>query len=220
MAIALAQAIQAAGIARRSRRRADVSVGRRPLRSASHGLRRAGRHESRPRTADGSPYRSETRPPYGDPSPVRVPVCYGGEFGPDLAARGRVRRHQRSRDRPDAHFAHLSRLHARLHARVHLHGDGRRAHRRAAPGQLRGSRCRPDRSASPARRRASIRPRRRAAGRSSAARRSSRSISSAAEPFLFKPGDAVQFYAIEPAEYARLENAREWLRSASSPPAC
>ena len=28
------------------------------------------------------------------------------------------------------------------------------------------------------------------------------------EPFLFKPGDAVQFYAIEPSEYARLQNRR------------
>ena len=45
--------------------------------------------------------------------------------------------------------------------------------------------------------------------------------STAAEPFLFKPGDAVQFYPIEPAEYARLRecivNAR---RSASSHPGC
>ena len=27
------------------------------------------------------------------------------------------------------------------------------------------------------------------------------------QPFLFKPGDAVQFYAIDRAEYARFENA-------------
>jgi len=26
------------------------------------------------------------------------------------------------------------------------------------------------------------------------------------EPVLFKPGDAVQFYAIDPGEYARLES--------------
>ena len=27
-------------------------------------------------------------------------------------------------------------------------------------------------------------------------------------PFLFRPGDAVQFYAIEPDEYARLQSSR------------
>ena len=41
------------------------------------------------------------------------------------------------------------------------------------------------------------------------------------EPFLFKPGDAVQFYAIEPAEYsARCRMFAEWHISASSSPAC
>ena len=52
------------------------------------------------------------------------------------------------------------------------------AHRRAAPRDAARCGCRPDRSASPARRPASIRRRRPAAGRSSAARRSGRSISS------------------------------------------
>ena len=59
-------------------------------------------------------------------------------------------------------------------------------------------------SASPDRRRASIRRRRQADGRSLVRRPSEPFDIDRPEPFLFKPGDAVQFYAIDAAEYGRL----------------
>ena len=64
-----------------------------------------------------------TRPP-PDPALVRVPVCYGGEHGPDLdrARRGR-RPDRRGGDRASLRSA-LSRVHDRVRARFRVSGVG------------------------------------------------------------------------------------------------
>ena len=70
---------------RRPRRGADLPIGRDLLRSAAHRLAT--------RCWRASSARRRSRRPTGDRGrpPVRIPVCYGGELGPDLAARCRVR---------------------------------------------------------------------------------------------------------------------------------
>ena len=114
-------------------------------------------------------------PRHAAPDVLRLPVCYGGEFGPDLAT--------------VAAFGGISEpavvdLHTKATYHVFMLGFARglrtsvsstgESPRRGAI--RRASACRADRSGSPARRRAFIRPRRQAAGRSSGARRSCRSI--------------------------------------------
>ena len=63
---------------------------------------------------------------------VRVPVCYGGELGPDLARGGGLRRLLRGRRRRAPLQPHVSGLHGGLRAGVSLHGHGRPADRDAA----------------------------------------------------------------------------------------
>ena len=156
----------------RARRRADVSLGRGLLRSAAHRRRRAARDAStRLAAAGAAACRGASRPP------VEIPVCYGGGSGPDLAA---VAAWAAARPHDVVAAAH-----ARATYRVfmlgfvpgfRLPGHRRRAHRDAAPRHAAHRACRPARSASPARRPASIRSTAPAAGRSSAARRSACSI--------------------------------------------
>jgi len=161
------------------------------------------------------PYPQGTRPPYGDPSPVlygdpspvRVPVCYSGEFGPDLAGVAAfgavseaeaVRLHTTRLYRVfmlgfmpgfaymgivDSHIAapRLSTPRVRVPAgSVGIAGEQTGIYSMSTPGGWRIIGRTPLKPFDLSRR----------------------------EPALFKPGDAVQFYAIDPGEYARLESAR------------
>jgi inhibitor of KinA len=172
---------------------------------------------------EGPPYPQRTRPPYGDPSPVpygdpspvlygdpslvRVPVCYAGEFGPDLAevaAFGAVSEAEAVRLHTtrlyrvfmlgfmpgfaymgivDPHIAapRLSTPRVRVPAgSVGIAGGQTGIYSVSTPGGWRIIGRTPLKPFDLSRR----------------------------EPALFKPGDAVQFYAIDPGEYARLESAR------------
>ena len=155
---------------------------------------------------DGSPYRSETRPAHGDMPPVRVPVCYAGEFGPDLA--------------DVAAFAAVSEAEAvRLHTsriyRVFMLGFmpgfpymGIVDQRIAAP-RLSAPRMRvPVGSVGIAGMQTGIYSVSTPGGWRIIGRTPLKPFDlSRGEPVLFKPGDAVQFYAIDPDEYARFESA-------------
>jgi inhibitor of KinA len=204
LAVALAEAIQAAGIAGVrdvAPTYRSVAIYFDPLRTDYDAL--VARVEAWC-TGDGSP--SETRPPYENPSPVRVPVCYGGEFGSDLA--------------DVAAFAGVSeseaiRLHSTRTYRVFMLGFmpgfaymGTVDARIAAP-RLPTPRVRvPDGSVGIAGLQTGIYPASTPGGWRIVGRTPLKLFDLAREqPFLFKPGDAVQFYAIEPAEYARFENA-------------
>ena len=155
---------------------------------------------------DGSPYRSEARPAYRDTPPVRVPVCYSSEFGPDL---------------PDvAAFAAVSEAEAvRLHTsriyRVFMLGFmpgfpymGIVDQRIAAP-RLSTPRVRvPVGSVGIAGMQTGIYSVSTPGGWRIIGRTPLKPFDlSRGEPVLFKPGDAVQFYAIDPGEYARFESA-------------
>ena len=215
MAIALAEAVQAAGIAGvrdvvptyRS-----VAIHFDPLRTNVDAL--VERVEAC--TGDGSPYRAETRPPYGPPhgepspapaEPIRVPVCYSGEFGPDLAnvaAFGGITE------------AETVRLHTSRTYRVFMLGfspgftymgsvDGRIAAPRLPTPRVRV----PAGSVGIAGEQTGIYPAPTPGGWQIVGRTPLRPFDlERPEPFLFKPGDAVQFYAIEPSEYVRLQNVR------------
>ena len=155
---------------------------------------------------DGSPYRSETRPAHGDTPPVRVPVCYAIEFGPDLA--------------DVAAFAAVSEAEAvRLHTsriyRVFMIGFmpgfpymGIVDQRIAAP-RLSTPRVRvPAGSVGIAGMQTGIYSVSTPGGWRIIGRTPLKPFDlSRGEPVLFKPGDAVQFYAIDPGEYARFESA-------------
>ena len=155
---------------------------------------------------DGSPNLEGTRRPYRDPSPVRVPVCYSGEFGPDLA--------------DVAAFAAVSEVEAvRLHTsriyRVFMLGFmpgfpymGIVDQRIAAP-RLSIPRVRvPVGSVGIAGMQTGIYSVSTPGGWRIIGRTPLKPFDlSRAEPVLFKPGDAVQFYAIDPDEYARFESA-------------
>ena len=136
-----------------------------------------------------------------------MPVCYSGEFGPDLAtvaAFGGITE------------AETVRLHTSRTYRVfmlgfspglHLHGLGRRPHRRAAAAHAEGPV--PAGSVGIAGVQTGIYPAPTPGGWQIVGRTPLKPFDlERPEPFLFKPGDAVQFYAIEPSEYARLQNAR------------
>ena len=97
--------------------------------------------------------------------PVRIPVCYGGELGPDLAGVAVVRGPGRRPTSSRVHAAAtLPRVHARLRAGVCVPRASSTSGSRCRGTRRRASACRRARSASPACRPASIRPRRRAAG--------------------------------------------------------
>jgi len=158
-------------------------------------------------TAEWSPHQAETRPMDGVASPVRVPVCYGGQFGPDLA--------------DVASFSGLTEAEAvRLHAsriyRVFMLGFvagfaymGTVDERIAAP-RLPTPRVRvPAGSVGIAGVQTGIYPVSIPGGWRIVGRTPFKPFDLGREqPFLFKPGDAVQFYPIEAGEYARFENAR------------
>ena len=147
-----------------------------------------------------------TRRPNGDPSPVRVPVCYAGEFGPDLS--------------DVAAFAAVSEAEAvRLHTsriyRVFMLGFmpgfpymGIVDQRIAAP-RLSTPRVRvPVGSVGIAGMQTGIYSVSTPGGWRIIGRTPLKPFDvSRGEPVLFKPGDAVQFYAIDPGEYARFESA-------------
>jgi inhibitor of KinA len=207
MAIALAEAIHAAalrGVRDVVPTYRSVAVYFDPLRTDVAGLRALLERHAVECTGDGSPL--ETRPPYGDPSPVRVPVCYAGEFGPDLAevaAFGGVSEEEAVR-------LHISRTY-----RVFMLGfmagfaymgtvDDRIAAPRLATPRIRV----PAGSVGIAGVQTGIYPVATPGGWRIIGRTPFKPFDLAREqPFLFKPGDAVQFYAIERAEYARFESA-------------
>jgi len=155
---------------------------------------------------DGSHSLEGTRRPNGDPSPVRVPVCYAGEFGPDLS--------------DVAAFAAVSEAEAvRLHTsriyRVFMLGFmpgfpymGIVDQRIAAP-RLSTPRVRvPVGSVGIAGMQTGIYSVSTPGGWRIIGRTPLKPFDvSRGEPVLFKPGDAVQFYAIDPGEYARFESA-------------
>jgi KipI family sensor histidine kinase inhibitor len=143
--------------------------------------------------------------PHGDPFPV--PVCYAGEFGPDLAE--------------VAAFAAVSeeeaiRLHTSRIYRVFMLGfmpgfpymgivDQRIAVPRLSTPRVRV----PVGSVGIAGVQTGIYPVSTPGGWRIIGRTPIRPFDlSRGEPVLFKPGDAVQFYSIDPGEYARLESAR------------
>ena len=156
---------------------------------------------------DGSPTLEGTRRPHGAPSPIRVPVCYAGEFGPDLAA--------------VAAFAAVSEAEAvRLHTsrvyRVFMLGFmpgfpymGVVDQRIAAP-RLSTPRVRvPVGSVGIAGMQTGIYSVSTPGGWRIIGRTPLKPFDlSRGEPVLFKPGAAVQFYPIDPGEYARFESAR------------
>ncbi len=139
--------------------------------------------------------------------PIRVPVCYEGDFGPDLA--------------DVAAFAGVSEAEAvRLHAsrvyRVFMLGFvagfaymGTVDERIAAP-RLPTPRVRvPVGSVGIAGVQTGIYPVSVPGGWRIVGRTPLKPFDlTRDEPVLFKPGDAVQFYAIDPGEYTRLENTR------------
>jgi KipI family sensor histidine kinase inhibitor len=154
---------------------------------------------------DGLPSSVQSRSAVGDP--VRVPVCYAREFGPDLAE--------------VAAFAAISeaeaiRLHTARTYRVFMLGFtpgfaymGTVDERIAAP-RLSTPRIRvPAGSVGIAGAQTGIYPSASPGGWRIVGRTPLRPFDlSRHEPVLFKPGDAVQFYAIDPGEYDRLQSAR------------
>jgi inhibitor of KinA len=157
--------------------------------------------------AERRPYRQETLHTDGGPSPVRVPVCYAGEFGPDLAAVaafGAVTE------------AEAVRLHTSRMYRVFMLGfmpgfaymgivDAHIAAPRLSTPRVRV----PAGSVGIAGGQTGVYPVSTPGGWRIIGRTPLKPFDlSRGEPALFKPGDAVQFYAIDPGEYARLENAR------------
>ena len=139
--------------------------------------------------------------------PIRVPVCYAGEFGPDLSE--------------VAAFAGVSegeaiRLHTSRTYRVFMLGFvpgfgymGTVDERIAAPRRVVPRVRVPPGSVGIAGAQTGIYPVATPGGWQIVGRTTLRPFDPGrAEPFLFKPGDAVKFYAIDRAEYARLLDRR------------
>ncbi len=135
-----------------ARCRDRLLLGHRLLRSADASTRRGSRREVRAR-AERLDVATVTEGPLVD-----VPVCYGGDLGPDLADVAAFAVARRADVIAAAHRPRVSRLHGRLRSRLRLHGRGRTEDRRAAASHRRGRPCRRVRSRSPADRPASIRP--------------------------------------------------------------
>jgi inhibitor of KinA len=205
MAISLARAIQAAGIAGvrdvvptyRS-----VAVYFDPLHTDFEGLMTRVERDAASVCEDGL-----TRPPSGSPAPVKVPVCYAGEFGPDLAQIAAL---------AGVSEAEAIRLHTSRTYRVFMLGFmagfaymGTVDDRIAAP-RLPTPRVRvPAGSVGIAGVQTGIYPVATPGGWRIVGRTPLKPFDLGRErPFLFEPGDAVQFYAIDRAEYARFEDAR------------
>jgi len=140
------------------------------------------------------------------PDPIRVPVCYSGDFAPDLAAVAAF---------AGVTEAEVARLHASRVYRVFMLGfvagfaymgtvDDRIAVPRLSTPRLKV----PGGSVGIAGAQTGVYPVSVSGGWQIIGRTPLKPFDpSRPEPFLFKPGDAVQFYAIEPDEFARLENA-------------
>jgi inhibitor of KinA len=157
-------------------------------------------------TEDGSSRRAGSRP-YGGPSPVRVPVCYGGEYGPDLPHVAAFA----GTSEAEAVQLHASRLY-----RVYMLGFmpgfaymGAVDDRIAAPRLSTPRTHVPVGSVGIAGLQTGIYPASTPGGWQIIGRTPLRPFDLMRErPFLFEPGDAVEFYAIDPAEFARIGNAR------------
>jgi inhibitor of KinA len=208
MAIALANAIRAAAIAGVldvAPTYRSVAVWFDPLRTDLDGLM-AQVERAAAYLGNQTSSRAQTGLLGTDLPPVRVPVCYGGECGPDLV--------------DVAAFAGVSeaeaiRLHAQPTYRVFMLGfmpgfaymgtvDERIAARRLPSPRV----MVPAGSVGIASAQTGIYPVSTAGGWRIVGRTPLKPFDlSREEPFLFKPGDAVQFYSIDHAEYARLENA-------------
>jgi KipI family sensor histidine kinase inhibitor len=138
--------------------------------------------------------------------PIRVPVCYEGDFAPDLAAVAAF---------AGVNEAEAIRLHTARIYRVFMLGfvagfaymgttDGRIAAPRLPTPRVRV----PAGSVGIAGVQTGIYPVSIPGGWQIVGRTPLKPFDlTRDEPALFKPGDAVQFYAIDPSEYARLESA-------------
>ena len=205
-AIALAQAIRAAavsGVRDVAPTYRSVAVHFDPLHTDHNALVKTIEHEASTIVA-GDPYGGQPPVPQ---APIRVPVCYAGECAPDLAA--------------VAAFGGISeaetvRMHTSRTYRVFMLGfspgftymgsvDGRIAvPRRAVPRVLV-----PAGSVGIAGVQTGIYPAQTPGGWQIVGRTPVKPFDlTRREPFLFKPGDAVQFYEIEPSEYTRLQSPR------------
>jgi inhibitor of KinA len=169
-----------------------------PLRTDSDALMERVTHEAEHAVApDGAP-----------PPPVRIPVCYGGEFGPDLHA--------------VASFAHLSpdevvRVHSSAIYRVFMLGfvpgfaylglvDERIAMPRHSTPRIRV----PAGSVGLAGVQTGIYPAETPGGWQLIGRTPVRPFDPArAQPFLMKAGDAVEFYPIDRTEFERRQLERD-----------
>jgi KipI family sensor histidine kinase inhibitor len=157
-------------------------------------------------TGDGSPYRPGSRP-QGGLSPVRVPVCYGGEYGPDLPHVAAFAR---------ASEAGVVQLHASRRYRVYMLGFmpgfaymGTVDDRIAAPRLSTPRTQVPAGSIGIAGLQTGIYPASTPGGWQIIGRTPLRPFDlMREEPFLFEPGDEVEFYSIDPAEFVRIGNAR------------
>jgi len=137
--------------------------------------------------------------------PIRIPVCYCAEFGPDLASVAAV---------AGVSEAEVIRLHTSRTYRVFMLGFvpgfaymGTVDERIAAP-RLRVPRVRvPPGSVGIAGVQTGIYPTATPGGWQIVGRTPIRPFDpDRSEPFLFKPGDAVQFHAVRREEYARLQD--------------
>ena len=156
--------------------------------------------EVRASAGDASMSRTPPRAPL-----VEVPVCYGGDLGPDLADVAAFAACSEAEvDRP-ARRPRVSRLHGRLRSRLRLHGRGRAEDRRAAAsvaahgraGGVGRDRRRTDRRL-PGRHARRLEHHRPHAARPYDPDRP--------EPFLFKSGDRVRF---RPISDARVPSSRD-----------
>ena len=96
---------------------------------------------------------------------VEIPVCYGGELGPDIARRREpARSDATTRSIAHSHRRRLSRVHGRVHAGLCVSRRARSARSRRRGAARRGRPFPPARSASADSRPACIRSCRRAAG--------------------------------------------------------
>jgi inhibitor of KinA len=135
--------------------------------------------------------------------PLRIPVCYGGEYGPDLPM---VAAHARLTE------SEVIRLHSATTYRVFMLGFvpgfaymGTVDDRIATP-RLDTPRTRvPAGSVGIAGRQTGVYPMETPGGWLLIGRTSARPFNPAHQPsFLFKPGDHVQFYVVDDAEYRRM----------------
>ena len=133
---------------------------------------------------------------------VEVPVCYGGDAGPDLADVAAFAGCSEAEVIALHACTRISRLPGRIRPRLCLHGRGRPAHRRAASSHAKDVRCRQGRWRSPAGQ-TGVYPSVTPGGWNIIGRTPLKPYDPArTEPFLFRPGDRVRFRPLDDRESA------------------